>query len=292
MPTYFEILLKGVKALDEEMLSEALFEMGAQGVSQDLKFIQVAEDFTPEIIKEEIINLKAYFLKPMTYEALAAFKPFCLEIDIKEEEQKDWLEEWKKHFKAFAIVEDYWVVPSWLKSPVTNDKTIFINPGLAFGTGTHPTTQLVSELIFQAIVTEGKTFSSALDLGAGTGILCILMARLGVAKGVATEIDPMAREKCLENFSLNGIEKEFIVEDENFLSNLKQSYPIVVANIIDGVLLKLKEQIKNSFSDTLIVSGILDERNEKFKKEFIEAQNLKIEKSLRLQEWWAYVLKA
>lgn len=292
MPTYFEILLNGVKALDEEMLSEALFEMGAQGVSQDLKFIQVAEDFSPEIIEEDIINLKAFFLKPVTYEQLQAFKPFCAEIDIKEEQQKDWLEEWKKHFKAFAIVKDYWVVPSWIKSPVTEDKTILINPGLAFGTGTHPTTQLVSKLIHQCIVAEGKTFTSALDLGAGTGILCILMARLGVKHGVATEIDPMAREKCLENFTLNGVEKNFIVEDENFLLNLEQKYPIVVANIIDGVLLKFKKEIKNSFSDTLIVSGILDERNERFKKEFIEAQNLKIEKALRLQEWWAYVLKA
>lgn len=291
MQTYFEVLLNGVQATDEEHISSVLFELGAEGITQNLKFIQVAEDFNPEIIDEDQINLVAYFTRVITLEELDSLKDRCQAIDLKEEEQKDWLEEWKKHYKAFAIVEGYWVVPSWLKSPVSDDQTIFINPGLAFGTGTHPTTQLVAQLIYEAMVQEGQTFDRSLDLGAGTGILSVLLARLGVQTGVATEIDPMAREKCVENLELNHLHGAFTVEDENFVFKVTEPYPIVVANIIDGVLLKLRDPIMASFSDTLIVSGILDERNERFVKEFIEGGALKIHKTLRAQEWWAYVLK-
>lgn len=292
MQTYFEVLLNGVKATDEEYVSSVLFELGAEGITQNLKFIQVAEDFNPEIIDEDIVHLKAYFTKPVTAEEFSSLQEYCEEIDFKEEQQKDWLEEWKKHYKSFAIAGDYWVVPSWLKSPVPETQTIYINPGLAFGTGTHPTTQLVAQLIHEEMLTHGKKYERSLDLGAGTGILSILMARLGVKHGVATEIDPMAREKCVENLALNKMDQQFEVSDENYIFNITQKFPIVVANIIDGVLLQIKEPILNSFTDTLIVSGILDERNARFKKEFIEDQNLIIEKAIRFEEWWAYLLKA
>lgn len=291
MQTYFEVLLNGVKATDEEYISSVLFELGAEGITQNLKFIQIAEDFNPEIIDEDEVNLVAYFSKAISTEDLSSLKDYCKAIDLKEEEQKDWLEEWKKHYKAFAIVEGYWVVPSWLESPVADAHTIRINPGLAFGTGTHPTTQLVAQLIYDLMAINGKTFTHSLDLGAGTGILSILMARLGVLRGVATEIDPMAREKCVENLELNQLAERFVVDDENYIFKVTEPYPIVVANIIDGVLLKLRDAILPSFSDTLIVSGILDERNPRFVKEFIEGGSLTVVKSLRAQEWWAYVLK-
>lgn len=291
MQTYFEVLLNGVQTKDEEYVSSVLFELGAEGITQNLKFIQIAEDFNPEIIEEDIVHLVAYFSDSVNPESFAPLKSFCQSIDFKEEEQKDWLNEWKKHYKEFAIVKDHWVVPSWLESPVPPEQTIFINPGLAFGTGTHPTTQLVAQLIYEEMVVEGKKFETSLDLGAGTGILSILMARLGVKSGVATEIDPMAREKCVENLELNQLQDRFLVEDENYIFKVQEPFPIVVANIIDGILLKLRDPIIKSFSETLIVSGILDERNPRFLKEFIEDGSLEIVKSLRAQEWWAYVLK-
>lgn len=291
MQTYFEVLLKGVKSTDEDYVGSVLFDLGAQGIVQDLKFVQVAENFNPEIIHQDIVDLKAFFTEAVSIEQLQSLQSFCQSLELQEEEQKDWLEEWKKHFKAFAITHDYWVVPSWLKTPASEDKTIYINPGLAFGTGTHPTTQLVAQLIYEQLVIEKLSVNKSLDLGAGTGILSVLMGKMGVPVGEATEIDAMAREKCVENFELNHMQERFQVHDENYVFKAQDPYPLVVANIIDGVLLNLKEAIQKVTSDTLIVSGILDERNEKFQKEFIEKLNLKVVRDLRLQEWWAYVLK-
>lgn len=288
---YYELHIYGVKKLEEDFVSSFLFDLGAGGVSENLNFIQTAENFDPRILEKEETDLIAYFESSVNLDSLLALSAYCQSYELKTESHKDWLEEWKKGYEAFKIVSDFWVVPCWIDIELPKDKKILINPGLAFGTGTHATTQLMAKMIFEDIQREGsKKYKEFLDLGAGTGILSILASHLGIKTGVATEIDSMAREKCLENFELNDL-SQIEVDDENFLLKNQKKFPLVLANIIDGVLINLKDNIYNSFDQTLIVSGILDERNEKFKKEFIESLNLKIKKSYHLETWWGYVLQ-
>lgn len=287
MSNYYELFIFGVESVKEDLVSSFLFDLGAGGVCQKLEFIQTAENFDPKIIEKPIVDLVAYFEEPISLDKLLGLKNLCQSYEIKEETQKDWLEDWKKHYQPFIIVEDYWVIPEWIKSEVPLSHQIRISPGLAFGTGTHPTTQIMAKLIAETLKVESHT--KFLDLGAGTGILSILMYLKGLKSGVATEIDPMAREKCIENFNLNKI-TSFRVEDENFIFNVKEPFSLVVANIIDGVLINLSESIKKSMSKTLIVSGILDERNELFKREFIAKLNLKVIQTYQKENWWGYVL--
>ena len=289
MPNYYELFVYGVKSFEEDLVSSFLFDLGASGVSQKLDFIQTAENFDPRILDKAETDLIAYFENPIQLENFFSLKNLCHRFEIKEETQKDWIAEWKKHYHCFEIAPKYWVVPDWLTHESPKDRQIKISPGLAFGTGTHPTTQLMAEQIVQVL--DQESHDEFLDLGAGTGILSILMYLKGVKAGVATEIDEMARDKCRENFDLNQI-TSISVEDENYLINLKHKYSLVVANIIDGVLINLREPIANSFTKTLIVSGILDERNELFKKEFITKMNLEIVSAHQKDIWWAYVLKA
>lgn len=288
MQNYYELYINGVEDLQEDFVSSFLFDLGAGGVSQKLCFIQTAENFDPKILTIDFVDLVAYFEKPISIESLVPLKNYCKGYDLKTETQKDWIAEWKKHYKPFEIVPDHWVVPDWIDFDAPKDRQILISPGLAFGTGTHATTQIMAQMINEEL--EVSRHTSFLDVGAGTGILSILMYLKGIKDGVATEIDEMARVKCSENFELNKI-SEFAVEDENFILNNQRKFSLVVANIIDGVLVQISKELVSAFSETLIVSGILEERNDLFKKNFIEKNNLKVSKSYQLENWWGYVLK-
>ncbi len=288
MQNYYELYVYGVKNFEEDLVSSFLFDLGAAGVSQKLNFIQTAENFDPRILDQEITDLVAYFEQSIDPEQFLILKNFCESFEIKEEAQKDWLNEWKKHYQPLEIAPSFWVVPEWIKFDAPKDKQILISPGLAFGTGTHPTTRLMAEMIYGVLRKESH--DQFLDLGAGTGILSIYMYLEGIRLGVATEIDPMARVKCVENLELNKI-SSIQVQDENFLLDIKKPYSLVVANIIDGVLVNLGESIKKSFSKTLIVSGILDERKDFFETQFIKKLGLKVISENQKDIWWGYVLK-
>ena len=292
-PNYFELYIYGVKSFEEDLVSSFLFDLGASGVCQKLDFIQTPENFDPRILEKEITDLVVYFEKSIQHEQFLFLKNYCDRFEIKEELQKDWLNEWKKHYNPLEIVPEFWVVPEWIKFDAPKDRQILISPGLAFGTGTHATTQLMAEMIndvLNSVQENENLYDRFLDLGAGTGILSIFMYLKGIKNGVATEIDPMAREKCVENLEINQI-NTISVEDENFIYKIKSPYSLVVANIIDGVLVNLGESIKNSFSKTLIVSGIIDERKEFFEREFVTKLNLKVLKASRKEIWWGYVLE-
>jgi ribosomal protein L11 methyltransferase len=290
MQSYFELFVYGVKSEEEDLVSSFLFDLGASGVSEKLDFIQTAENFDPRILTKSTTDLIAYFENPIEMDQFLLLKNYSSGLEIKVEAQKDWMNEWKKYYTPFEIAPQFWVVPEWIKSPVEDKNTVKISPGLAFGTGTHPTTQLMAEIIYDLLKDgQSKSYSQFLDVGAGTGILSILMNKLGILSGVATEIDPMAREKCLENLSLNHIQKLVSVEDESYLLKTQKQYPLVVANIIDGVLVQLGEDLKRCTSKTLVVSGVLDERKDYFEKNFIKKLNLKTEASYQKDIWWAFV---
>ncbi len=133
---------------------------------------------------------------------------------------------------------------------------------MAFGTGTHETTQLCATL-FERISREFK-FRSCLDVGTGTGILAILARQLGVERLRATELEPEARRVARENFAANGA-KDILLNSEQ-IEDIDEKFDVVVANIIDGVLVRIQEDLKSRVKPGgwLILSGIISEREREF----------------------------
>ncbi len=250
-------------------MTYGLFDLGAQGVSENLSFIQTSLQYDPEIIEMENVVLEAFFAfkDKEKIETLISSKDYQkFEPRLLLEKNKDWLLEWKKHYKPFSVCGDLWIYPSWEKDNVqAGQEVILVDPGLAFGTGTHETTELCLKALSKTLK-EGHGFETALDMGAGTGILTSLMYKRGIHASTACEIDEMAREKCSENLVLNSCEGVKVVGPEDLT---KETYDLVVANIIDGVLLKLKKELSMRTNKKLILSGILIENEAHVLREFL-----------------------
>jgi ribosomal protein L11 methyltransferase len=280
---YFVVHLTGVDARAEEFLSNNAFDWGALGMSEVLPFEQPEgeEDVFTKIPDKRDIDV--YFDKlpaPGFLELVRSRFPH-IGLKVKGEENKDWLAEWKKGFKPFSLVNGHWVVPSWLEAPAEATHPILVDPGMAFGTGTHETTQLVAEFLYGL-----KPFSSVLDVGTGTGILAILAKQLGAAQVAATEIEADSRRVARENFELNKVNVEM---DGRQVGELNNRYDVVVANIIDGVLVRIQDDLKARVKagGWLVLSGIITEREKDFLSGF------KAEWSARKQkgDWLLYAAK-
>ncbi len=264
MSQYFVVHLSNVDARAEEFLSVNAFDWGALGMSESLPFEQPEgeEDVFTKIPEKR--NLEIYFGKlpaPGFIELVRSRFPSVM-LRIKGEENKDWLAEWKKGFVPFSLVGAHWVVPSWLPVPAEASFPIMVDPGMAFGTGTHETTQLVAEFLFEVV--QKQKPQSLLDVGTGTGILAILAKQLEIAKVSATEIEADSRRVAKENFELN---KTGDIElDERQVENLDDKFDVVCANIIDGVLVRIQDSLKARLNPGgwLIVSGIITEREKDF----------------------------
>ena len=192
----------------------------------------------------------------------------CL-IEESETEDVDWVNNWKQYFHQF-YVDDILIIPSWEDvKPEDSDKmVIHIDPGTAFGTGMHETTQLCIRQI-RKYVTEGTRI---LDVGCGSGILGMLALKFGAAYSVGTDLDPCAIEATYENMEVNGISKDRyevmignIIDDKEVQDKVGYGcYDIVVANILADVLVQLTPVIVNQLKSggIYITSGIIDDKEQ------------------------------
>ncbi|MCX7979274.1 MAG: 50S ribosomal protein L11 methyltransferase [Bdellovibrionaceae bacterium] len=295
MGTYFRLRLSNVPDRLEEVVSIHCFDHGASGLSEALSFRQPDLTYDPVIAKTRKHDLDVFFPQPPPqgfFDRLREIDP-GLQWQVFEEEEQDWLAEWKKGFKSFRLTGPHWIVPSWETPPEGCTSAIRIDPGMAFGTGTHATTQMMSFFLhrFAQQNKEKLNLTSLLDVGTGTGILAILAAKEGFGKICAVEIDPEARRVAKENFRLNGAEHILIYDCE--LEEVHDLFDVVVANIIDGVLIKIKAELLRVLKTggDLFVTGILHERDEVFFREFIESSNLKVQQRLEKDEWVGYWLR-
>ena len=172
-------------------------------------------------------------------------------------EDRPWVREWMNNFHPMQFGKRLWIYPSWTTPPDDASVKILLDPGLAFGTGNHPTTALCLQWL-DGEALEGKT---VLDYGCGSGILAIAAAKLGAAEVIATDIDPQALEATNDNSQRNDIIHGQI--KTCYPAELPAiSYDVVVANILAGPLVKLAADIlKQTHSGTRIaLSGILAEQ--------------------------------
>lgn len=243
-----------------------------------------------DILASDRIALDVFFRESPSDQLIAKLKSEFPEIEIKIEQEieKDWLEEWKKGFEPFPLVPNLWVVPPWREPPIDGTQYIWLEPGMAFGTGTHSTTRLCSQILSQVV--QAHPGGTVLDVGTGTGVLAMLAVKLGAASADAIDNDPEAMRVVRENLELN--QEARVRPLDVGVEDLKGPYDIVVANIIDGVLVKIEEHLLRLVkpSGYLILSGVIDERKELFHRRFI-AQGFKWISEHQDQEWFGYVLQ-
>ena len=180
----------------------------------------------------------------------------------------DWEESWKENYPPQEVGERIVVLPYWLADQETDRVKVILDPGLTFGTGAHPSTQMVMEKM-EAVVEPGF---QCLDLGSGSGILSIAALRLGAASAVGIDIDPKAEDIARENAAYNGFgAPEFtaltgnVTEDRELMTRLAaEEYDLVLVNIVADVIIGLAPVLPNFLTEksTLICSGILDVRLE------------------------------
>ena len=214
---------------------------------------------------------------------------FMYEIYTAKCNDEDWQDEWKKYFHTVNITNNIVIKPSWDEyEPESNEIVIEIDPGLAFGTGTHETTSLCVEFLEK--YAKGK--EKLLDIGCGSGILMLIGKKLGVKKVIGIDIDEKVRDVVLENFSKNGINNDFEVIIGNLVDDVNGKYNLVVSNILVDVLEKLLEDIEKILEKgaTVIFSGILNEKEEAFVKK-AENYNLKQIDRREKNNWVSLVFK-
>ena len=212
-------------------------------------------------------------------------------VTVDETEDIDWINNWKQYFHQFYI-DDLLVIPSWEEVPEADkDKMILhIDPGTAFGTGMHETTQLCIRQLKKYITPE----TELLDVGTGSGILAIISLMYGIKHAVGTDLDPCAIEATRENMEANGIRQEqFDVMIGNIISEKEvqdkvgyECYDIVVANILADVLVPLTPVIVNQLKPggIYITSGIIDDKEETV-VEAVKAAGLEVLEVTYQGEW-------
>ncbi len=170
--------------------------------------------------------------------------------------REDWAENWKQHFPPLEIGERLYVHPPWVHDVPAGRIAIEIDPGMAFGTGHHATTRGCLEMLERL---RPRPCERALDLGTGSGILAIALARLGVSRIVAVDIDPLARAAAAENAARNGVAATLCIVAS--LDDVRsESFPLLLANLQCHLLLPLEPRLAalTEPGGLLIASGLLD----------------------------------
>jgi ribosomal protein L11 methyltransferase len=181
---------------------------------------------------------------------------------------QNWMEAWKQHYKPILIGERLLILPAWLESPEPKRIPIKIDPGMAFGTGTHPTTQLCLELM--ELSTDNDPLSTVIDVGCGSGILSIAALKLGASKVLGVDIDIESVKNSRENADTNGVGEELVLGQGSVTEVLAgefpfKSAPLVVANILGPILIRLFDAGLADLIEPngeIILSGILDHQAE------------------------------
>ncbi|MFR8505648.1 MAG: 50S ribosomal protein L11 methyltransferase [Peptoniphilus sp.] len=179
---------------------------------------------------------------------------------IEEKDDEDWANNWKKYYKPLEIGEKLAIVPEW--EAYDNDKRIVIkiNPGMAFGTGTHESTYMCLELLERYVKKDDEIF----DIGCGSGILAIAALKLGAKRALAVDIDDKCIDASHENADLNNLEDKMDIKKGNLLDVVKGRADLIVSNIIAEIIVDEIKNLKNHMDKggIFITSGIIKERRQ------------------------------
>ena len=291
----------------EDIVCSSLMDLGVQGVEVEDKIPltqrekeQMFVDILPEIDVDDGVAYISFYLeededKEKMREELKEIGTYVnvgsMEIEESQTEDVDWVNNWKQYFHQFTI-DDVLIIPSWEDvQPEDEDKMIIhIDPGTAFGTGMHETTQLCIRQI-KKYVTED---TEILDVGCGSGILGMLALKFGAKHSTGTDLDPCAIDATHENMDVNGISRDQyrvmignIIDDKEVQDQVGYDrYDIVAANILADVLVPLTPVILNHLKTggIYITSGIIEEKEETV-VEAVKAAGLEVLEVNHQGEW-------
>ena len=209
------------------------------------------------------------------------------EIQLDERENQDWSKKWKEKWTVTHVTEKIAVVPSWLEyQPKEDEIIITLDPGCAFGTGTHQTTQLCMKAIEKYL----KKGDSIADIGTGSGILAICAKKFGASTAYGCDNDETVIDVCIENAEINGVKDiKFELKTADLLT---EKYDFVCANILHNVLAEIMGDLKNIMKPQakMVLSGILDEKKPVV-LDAIDKHGLKIIETLHQDQWVAFVVE-
>ena len=200
-------------------------------------------------------------------------------------ENEDWESKWKEYFHPIRIGKAIRIIPSWIESESSKDDiTIFLDPGMAFGTGYHPTTRMCIEFLEEIIVGNERL----VDLGSGSGILSIAAVKLGAAEAVGFELSSDAVKVAKENCVINQVEKYVSIYEKQLSEEtaINDTYDIVVANISAKIIIELTYVLSNLIpvNGRIVLSGILKESLSKVETE-LNANNIFIDFISMTDDW-------
>jgi len=207
-------------------------------------------------------------------------------VEVQGIEEADWENGWKAFYHAMTLGKRLAICPSWESIDEPGRAVLRLDPGMAFGTGTHETTALCL-VALDELVQGGERL---LDIGTGSGILAIAALLLGAAKAEGVDIDPMCVRTAGENAALNGVSDRFIVEIGDLSDKASGQYDLITANIVANAIKQLAPQIPALLAPngTFIASGIIDEREDEV-AQAIRAAGLAVHE-IRRDNGWVCIL--
>ena len=291
----------------EEAVSNILIDLGSQGVAIDDSADYLGEagpfgEVLPQVEQLNMVAITAYYpetanlemIRQEVKERLVQLRDFGLEIGetqltTQQLAEEDWADNWKKYFEPARVTHDLTIVPSWTDYEATiGEKIIKLDPGMAFGTGTHPTTKM-SLFVLEQILRGGET---VLDVGTGSGVLSIASSLLGAKDIYAYDLDEVAVRVAQENIELNPDMENIHVASGDLLRGVEIEADVIVANILADILVNLTDDAYRLLKDEgyLIMSGIISEKWN-LVRESAEAAGFFLETHMIQDEWNACVFK-
>ncbi|WP_400242527.1 50S ribosomal protein L11 methyltransferase [Niallia sp. JL1B1071] len=289
-----------------EPISNILHEAGASGVviEDPFELIKEREDqfgeiyqLNPDDYPEEGVLVKAYLpINSFLGETVESIKEninnlvlFNIDIglnkvSIMEVNEEEWATAWKKYYHPVKISEKFTIVPTWENyTPVHTDELIIeLDPGMAFGTGTHPTTVLCIQALERIV----KKEDIVIDVGTGSGVLSIAAAMLEAKSVLALDLDEVAVRSAKLNIKLNKVHEVTTVRQNNLLSGINEQADVIVANILAEVIVRFTDDVYRLLHKDgyFIASGIILQKKEEV-KEAIIASGLEIIETVQMEDW-------
>jgi ribosomal protein L11 methyltransferase len=294
-----------------EPISNILHEAGASGVViEDPEDLVKLWDTTfgktyelnPEDYPDDGVLIKAYlpvnsFLGETVDEIKEAVNNLMLydidigrnTVSISEVNEEEWATAWKKYYKPVKISNKITVIPTWEEyDPAEGEVVVELDPGMAFGTGTHPTTRMCIQAVEKVV----KTGDRMIDVGTGSGVLSIAAAKLGVSRVTAFDLDDVAVKSARLNVKLNKVQDIVTVKQNNLLDHVEETADVITANLLAEILLRFPEDAARVTKPGgyFIASGIIKAKGRQV-EEALTAHGFTIAEKLQSEEWIALIAK-
>lgn len=300
---YFELRLK-INPDMEDLISEIFFDnfdcegvVLAEETYKDLEMVSTTEgtlkiflkdddSTTFEDMKYDVENVLDLYREEFLSRGLTDEELGSWDFELEEKKSEDWLQKWKEKWDVTHVTDKIAVVPDWIDYvPKKGEVIIKLEPGCAFGTGTHQTTQLCMKALEKYMKPDDKVA----DIGMGSGILSILAKKLGASYVYGCDTDDTVIEVAKENAKKNGVDAIF---ELGTADKVNEKFDFVCANILHFVLAEIMGDLKNLMKKGAIMSlsGILDEKKQMVIDAY-EKENLELVEEIHQDQWTSFVVK-